>query len=81
MKYLDRMMSFYDSDWPVVDRNLQREQRELVLSTVFLSFVPIGLLHYNIWEVLIGVGSVCDYLWVRVVGYHPPHNVGDGEYT
>ena len=44
-KYLDRMMYFYDSDCPVAKRNLQRDQRKLVLSTVLLSVVPIGRLH------------------------------------
>ena len=44
-KYLDSILSFYESDWHVVDRNLHREQRKLVLSTVLLSVVPIGSLH------------------------------------
>ena len=44
-KYLERMMKFYDSDWPVVDRNLQREHRKWVLRTVILSVVSIGRLH------------------------------------
>ena len=50
-----------------------------VLSTVLLSVVPIRRLQYNTCEVLLGVGSVCDSLWVRVVGYHPPYNAGAGE--
>ena len=44
-KYLDSMLYFYDSDWPVVERNLQREQIKWVLSTVLLYIVPIGRLH------------------------------------
>ena len=50
-----------------------------VLSEVLLSVLPIGRLHYNLWEFLLGVGSVCDSLWVIVVGYHPPYNAGAGE--
>ena len=60
--------------------NLQRDNRKWVLSTLLLSVVPIGCLHYNLWEVLLGVGSVCDSLWVRVEDYHPPYNSGAGEY-
>ena len=44
-EYLDRILCFYVSDWPVVDRNLHIEQRKLVLSTVLLFVVPIGRLH------------------------------------
>ena len=44
-KYLDMIMYFYESDWPEVDQNLQREQRKWFFSTVLLSVVPIGRLH------------------------------------
>ena len=43
-KYLDMILSFYDSDWTVVDRNLQIEQKKWVLSTVILYIVRIGRL-------------------------------------
>ena len=45
IKYLDRMLCFYISDFPVAGFNLQREQIKWVLSTVLLSVVPIGRLH------------------------------------
>ena len=44
-KYLDRILSFYDSDWPVVDRNIQIYQSKWVLSTFLLYVVPIGRLY------------------------------------
>ena len=44
-KYLDRMISFYDSDWPVVDCNLERYQSKWFLSMVLVYFFMIGCLH------------------------------------
>ena len=44
-KYLDMMLYFYEIEWPMVDRNLQIEQRKWFLSTVLLSVVSIGRLH------------------------------------
>ena len=43
-KYLERMIYFYDSDCPVVKRNLQREQSKWVLSKFLLSVVLIWCL-------------------------------------
>ena len=44
-KYMDRMISFYDSYWPVVERNLERDQSKWFLSVVLVSFFMIGCLH------------------------------------
>ena len=73
------MISFYESDWPIVYRNLQIYQRKWFLNTVLLYVVPIGCLQKNLWEVLLGVGSVCASLWVIFVCYQTPHNAGAGK--
>ena len=41
-KYLYKMLSFYDSDWPVVEQNLERDQSKWFLGMVLLSVVTIG---------------------------------------